>query len=243
MSSKLAAIGLLMTSMSVQPGPGEEIDQPAIEEAIEAADDEVRSFADAVAAKAEAYAEEAQVLTDGVLSREGPNLGTGTRPIDLDALAAGMNGIVRERTRTGGEGGIYVLASLGMPEPSLRRLIEDAHRAGVPVVLRGFAGGSLAETARRIRSVIGDEADGILGGVVIDPRVFRVFGADEVPVFIATSMSLPECDGLDCSAPPPPHDRIAGNMSLEAALRALAEEGTDGGPGASAALDRLQGAR
>ncbi|MEM9838015.1 MAG: type-F conjugative transfer system pilin assembly protein TrbC [Pseudomonadota bacterium] len=239
MSSNLAAIGLLTTSLLVQPEPDQEIDRQAIEEAIQAAEEEARLFAITVAGKAEAYAEEAQALTDDVLSREVPGLETGTGPIDLDAMVAGMDGIVRERTRTGEEGGVYVLASLGMPEPSLKRLIEDAHRAEVPVVLRGFVGGSLAETARRIRAVIGVEAEGVLGGVVIDPRVFRVFGAHEVPVFVATASPLPECDGLDCSAPPPPHDRIAGNVSLEAALTALVEEGDEGSAEAGKALARL----
>ena len=71
-------------------------------------------------------------------------------------------------------------------------------------------------------------------------RAFRIFRVTEVPAFIVTSAPLPDCDGLDCDAPPPPHDRIAGNMSLGAALSALASEGTEAVPQARAALKRWE---
>jgi len=141
-----------------------------------------------------------------------------------------------------------VLVSLSMPEGSLRAIVTDAHRAGAPVIIRGFVAGSLRETATAMHRLLnesgaipsGPEAQSLLGGIKVDPRAFRVFGVKTVPVFIASDAPLPDCDGLDCSAPPPPHARLAGNISLGAALEALAEEGVYGRSASRAALMRLE---
>ncbi|MEL7539686.1 MAG: TrbC family F-type conjugative pilus assembly protein, partial [Pseudomonadota bacterium] len=79
-----------------------------------------------------------------------------------------------------------------------------------------------------------------LGGVLIDPRAYRVLNVTEVPTFVSIAGPLPVCDGLDCSAPAPVHDRIGGNMTLRAALTALSNEGDAAPLQASAALARLE---
>lgn len=232
MSSDRVLIGLTALLLSSSVHAQDEVDHDAIKTAVEAAEPDAQAFALEVAKRAEAYAEEAARLSDEVMTR----LATETfeasgANIDLGALAAAAPMIAAERIAPTAPGGLMVLVSFSMPEPSLKRLVLDAHQAGVPVLLRGFVGGSLTETATRMRALFGPEASegaGPLGGVLIDPRAFRVFGVEAVPVFIATDAALPECDGLDCSGAPPAHDRIAGNMSLGAALQALDAEGTYG---------------
>jgi conjugal transfer pilus assembly protein TrbC len=167
--------------------------------------------------------------------------------IDLASMLGDAARIADARMAEPGPTGVIVLASFSMPEASLRELVSDARRAGVPVMLRGFAEGSLSETAKRMRELLEgpvetrlQETGSLLGGVVVDPRAFRIFAVEDVPVFIASAGPLPDCDGLSCTAPPPPHDRIAGNMSLGAALRALASEGTAAPQQAKAVLLRLE---
>ncbi|ADM08213.1 hypothetical protein PB2503_00662 [Parvularcula bermudensis HTCC2503] len=235
---------LCASLMSVAPGQAQDgIDRKAIEEAVRNAEAEAAAFAAEVAARAEAYAEEARALTETVHGRWGEAAAPSdtTEPVDLDAMVADAGVVSAARQETSGPAGVLVFVSFSMPEQSLRQLVLDAHKAQVPVLLQGFVGGSLKETATRMRALLGaDTGQDLLGGVVIDPRAFRIFRVTEVPAFIATRAPLPDCDGLDCDAPPPPHDRIAGNMSLGAALSALASEGTDAALQARASLKRWE---
>ena len=246
MSSDRIGVGILCASLLLSATPGQAqdgIDQKAIEEAVRDAESEAAAFAAEVAARAEAYAEEARALTDAVHGRRGETAtsAVASDPLNLDAMVADAGAISTARQETSGPAGVLVFVSFSMPEQSLRQLVLDAHRAQVPVLLQGFVGGSLKETATRMRALLGaDTGQDLLGGVVIDPRAFRIFRVTDVPAFVATSASLPDCDGLDCDAPPPPHDRIAGNMSLSAALSALASEGTEAVPQARAALKRSE---
>ncbi|MEM6415610.1 MAG: type-F conjugative transfer system pilin assembly protein TrbC [Pseudomonadota bacterium] len=221
------------------------IDQEKIDQAIEDISPDVSAFAAEVAARAEAYSEEARTLTDGVMSRLGRDADVGDTEIDAVLALAPQISEARDAAATASVG-IMVFASFSMDSQALRSLVVDAHHAGVPVMLRGFSEGSLAMTARRMRDLLGEieSEEGLhaefLGGVVIDPRAYRIFNITDVPTFIALNGPLPDCDGLDCSAPPPPHDRLAGNMSLNAALSALASEGSEAPLQARAALTKLE---
>lgn len=226
-----------------------EIDQAAIEDAVRKAQSEAAVFAADVAARAERYSEDARELADSLGDRissveleETPG-----GDIDFSNLLSSAASIAEVKDTPPPAIGVMVFASFSIPEPSLKALVVDAKAAGIPVVLQGFADGSLEQTAGKMADLLG-HTEGLeakaeaLGGVVIDPRAFRVFGVSQVPTFISTAHALPECDGLDCSAPAPAHDRIAGNMSLGAALSALAREGRSAPYQANAALQRLEGA-
>lgn len=246
MSSDRIGVAILCASLLLSATPGQAqdgIDQKAIEEAAREAETEAAAFAAEVAARAEAYTEEARALTYSVHGRWGETAASAVTsgPLNLDAMVADAGAISAAREEASGPVGILVFVSFSMPEESLRQLVLDAHKAQVPVLLQGFVGGSLKETAARMRALLGaDTGQDLLGGVVIDPRAFRIFRVTDVPAFIATSAPLPDCDGLDCSAPPPPHDRIAGNMSLGAALSGLASEGSEAALQARAALKRWE---
>ena len=232
---------LLVGHASAQEAP---IDQSAIEQAVRDAEADAAEFAASMAARAEAYADEALALTDSVNARlRDMEWQPDGSPIDLGAMLQSAPQISEARDTVPPPVGVLIFASFAMPEDALRALVLDAKAAEIPVVLRGFVGGSLAEAARQMRSILGDDPDNhALGGVLIDPRAFRVFEISDAPVFVATNAPLPDCDGLDCSAPAPAHDRIAGNMSLAAALTALATEDDNAKDKARAALNRLEGA-
>jgi len=212
----------------------------AIEQAIKDATPEAGAFAAEIAARAEAWSTEARALTDRVFEAQSAAPPTGLDTILGEGVSA--LAVAEARTAQPGAAGVLVFASFGMPEPALKQLIAEAREAQVPVILRGFVGEGLGDTARRMHALLGgDDADADrLAGVLIDPRAYRVFQVTRVPTFIATAHPLPGCDGLSCSAPAPAHDRIAGNLTLSGALRALAAEGEAAPLQARAALERLE---
>ncbi len=78
-------------------------------------------------------------------------------------------------------------------------------------------------------------------GATIDPRLFRIFGIEAIPAVAVVPGGIPPCTSRGCATDPtPPHDRISGNIGLEAALEAIAEEG---GPGRTAARRHLASLR
>lgn len=244
------ALAVAFITLSASAQKAEPIDSEAIEQAVRDAQVETSTFAAEVAARAELYAQDARALADGLGTRiQSVDIGeTVDGDIDFFNLFAGAASIAEVKDSPPPAVGVMVFASFSMPEPSLRALVVDAKSAGVPVVLQGFVEGSLEQTARRMAELLGHtegpEAQAeALGGVIIDPRAFRVFDVTHVPSFIATAHPLPDCDGLNCSAPAPPHDRIAGNMSLEAALSALGSEGRSAPAQARVALARLEAER
>jgi len=137
-------------------------------------------------------------------------------------------------------GGVYVAVSLSMPPEALRALARDAHRAGARVVIRGLVDGSFKATMLRVRQVFDDRS---AGGVAIDPQVFKAFGVTAVPTVIAARSPVEPCGKLGCSPEIPPFDKVSGNISLDAALKSLEDEGTFGQAAARAALARLNGRR
>jgi len=136
------------------------------------------------------------------------------------------------------QGGVYVAVSLSMPPQALRALARDAHKAGARVVIRGLVDGSFRATLFRVREVFDDRS---AGGVAIDPQVFKAFNVTAVPSVIAARSPVEPCGALGCTPAAPAFDKVAGNISLEAALKALAEEGSSGQAAARAALARLTG--
>jgi conjugal transfer pilus assembly protein TrbC len=136
-------------------------------------------------------------------------------------------------------GALYVAVSLGMPKESLRRLALDSHKAGAKIVIRGLVNGSFEQTLVAAKEVFGEDA---VSGVAIEPQVFRAFGVDRVPTFIAATAPVQPCDqGVDCTSAATPHDRLAGNITLAEALRIIAERGDEAPGVAQAALARLEG--
>lgn len=133
---------------------------------------------------------------------------------------------------------VLLFTSLSVPAASWRASARDAARIGAPLVLRGVAGGSLPETARRVAGRLGDARV----GVAIDPRLFRLFGIERVPAVVVVPGGVPHCRSRGCAEDaPPPFDRVSGNLSLAAALEAIAAEGGTGRSAARRYLATLRG--
>lgn len=140
--------------------------------------------------------------------------------IDVGALArryqsASDGAAAEERLASG----LLVFVSFSMPPASLRLLAEQASRAGGTLVLRGLHQASLKATAAKVREVLGDSADGL----IVDPRLFDLYRVESVPLFVvAADEGVAGCNGDSCAATPT-HTRLAGDVTLEFALRRMAE--------------------
>lgn len=125
---------------------------------------------------------------------------------------------------------LIAFASLSMPEVALRQMIADVSRAGGVVVFRGFPANSAKRFTAGLAKLLPQGS--VRANVGIDPRLFRAFDVQVVPTYVLTTGGFDLCDGFDCRTAVPPHDRIAGNMTLDYVLATVAG-GT--GPGAGAA--------
>ena len=155
------------------------------------------------------------------------------------ALADGTTG--RESTAD-----VLIFASLSVPAASWRQWAREAAKAGAPLVLRGVGEGGLRETVKRIGERLGGAEAGSLprtrSGVAIDPRLFRLFGIERVPAVVAVPGGVPPCESRGCADDPaPPHDLVAGNIGLAAALEAVVGEGSVGRAVARRHLERMRG--
>ncbi len=165
-----------------------------------------------------------QSVIEQALQRAGAAVGV------TAALPAGAPMLPRERSTAAparpATAEVLLFTSLAVPAASWQAAARDAARIGAPLVLRGLAEGSLAGTARQVRARLGDGN----AGVAIDPRLFRLFGVERVPAVVVVPGGVPPCRSRGCADDtPPPFDRVSGNLSLAAALEAVAAEG-DAGP-------------
>ena len=171
----------------------------------------------------------------------GPGLRAGgagpgsTAPLPAERHAGSLAGNAAGR---GGTAEILIFTSLSVPAASWRQWAREAARTGAPLVLRGVGEGGLPETVKRI----GERLGGAEAGVAIDPRLFRLFGVERVPAVVVVPGGVPRCRSRGCTGDPaPPHDLIAGNISLTAALEAVAGEGEVARTVARLHLQRLKG--
>ena len=133
---------------------------------------------------------------------------------------------------------VLIFTSLSVPAASWRQWAGDAARSGVPLVLRGVASEGLRRTAADIRARLGDKE----AAIAIDPRLFRLFDIARVPAVVVVPGGVPACESRGCADDPaPPHDLVAGNIGLVAALEAIAAEGEAGRAVAKAYLARTRG--
>lgn len=158
-------------------------------------------------------------------------------PLPAESHARSLAGNAGDRRSTAE---VLVLLSLSVPAASWRQWAHDAARTGAPLVLRGVGEGGLPGTARKIAKRLG----GAEAGVAIDPRLFRLFGVNRVPAVVVVPGGMPPCRSRGCADDPaPPHDLIAGNVGLVAALQAVADEGAVAREVARRHLERMEDAQ
>ena len=135
---------------------------------------------------------------------------------------------------------VLVFMSLSVPAASWRQWVRDVARMDAALVLRGVGPEGFRATVKEIGDHLGDDE----AGVAIDPRLFRLFGVERVPAVVVAPGGVPPCRSRGCAVdPPPPHDRVTGNIGLVAALEAIAAEGAVGRTAAKGALERAAGDR
>jgi conjugal transfer pilus assembly protein TrbC len=144
-------------------------------------------------------------------------------PIDVEGLAR-----TYEANRQAFEGQgltpdqptLLVFVTLGMPEPTLHRLVEQAERAQAVLVLRGLHHASIRQTAARVQQLIGQAAVEFQ----IDPQAFDRFGVHLAPTFVLVKPGarLADCSAGACVAPDA-FASIAGDVSIAYALDRIAQ--------------------
>ena len=190
--------------------------------------------------------EAARQTVPGSGSGAGPGSpGRPTVPLPAERHAGGLAAVpanpesVSPGSRSGaGTAELLIFTSLSVPAASWRQWAHEAARMGAPLVLRGVGEGGLRATVKQIGARLG----GAEAGVAIDPRLFRLFGIERVPAVVVVPGGVPPCRSRGCADdPPPPHDRVSGNIGLAAALEAVADEGAAGRNAARVHLRRLRG--
>ena len=237
----LAGVAMIggMTAVFAQSTDG--FDPQAIEARADQFRDDAQALFDYATTNTEAYREEAQTVVDqGQKAIEGldvSGIAGGKGPFDFDEMVAGAKAGMANPE---GAPLFIAFASLSMPEEALSKMIEDTTRAGGVVVFRGFSAGNPQAFVQGIRKVVDQTG---ASNVAIDPRLFRSFGVDRVPTYVALSSDFEPCDQLDCVTAPPPHDRIAGNVSVAYVLETFSNANGPGAPVSRLALRNFRGAR
>lgn len=208
------------------------LDLAKVRERARLSPEDAEAFGSVIARRGEALkaqAVESAAAARANATRHARTAATSIRPgdaFDFDAMVAAAGREVKSA-----EDGprLVAFASLSMPAASLRQMIDDVGRAGGVVVFRGFPDNSVKQFTGALARVVPAGGSNAVG---IDPRLFRAFQVTTVPTYVVTSTDFDLCDGFDCTTHVPPHDRMAGNVSLSHALEAFAE---GRGPGAGVA--------
>lgn len=230
------AVGLVSAALAQTI---EGLDLQKTERRGEASQDDAQSLVDFVRGQGEPQAAAARAVANDAYDRiadlDVSNIAGGAKggPIDLDEMVAGAKSNVAGPKTTPL---VMAFVSLSMPEEALRRTIADTTRAGGIVVMRGFSAGSAKAFVDGLSKVV-DQKDA--SNIAIDPRLFRAFHVDRVPTIVSAASMFEPCDQLDCVTPPPPHDRIAGNVPLSYALQTFTDANGPGAPAAKVALANL----
>ncbi|MEO1489616.1 MAG: type-F conjugative transfer system pilin assembly protein TrbC [Pseudomonadota bacterium] len=216
-------------------------DPQAIEERADEFREDAQALFDYATTESETHREEAQAVVEQGYAQidnlDVSEIAGGGGPVDFDQMVAGAkSGMASPK----GAPLFIAFASLSMPEEALSAMIADTTRAGGLVVFRGFAAGNPQDFITGIRNVV-DQAGA--SNVAIDPRLFRSFAVDRVPTYVALSSDFEPCDQLDCVTAPPPHDRIAGNVSVQYVLETFADANGPGAPVSRLALSNMRNAR
>lgn len=114
--------------------------------------------------------------------------------------------------------GLMVFVSFSMPTASLQRLLAQASALGGVLVLNGFKGNSLQETARAVQA-LGAAA----GAVQVNPNAFAKYHIQAVPVLLLARAGPGEVLDAQGCALPDDYAAVAGDVSLDYALQAISQ--------------------
>lgn len=129
-----------------------------------------------------------------------------------------------------------LLVSLGMPDNALIAYLRQAHQYHIPVVIRGLYTdkntkaenpyiGSFKDTANRVKQVVQKSK---VGGVSINPLLFRAFAIQAVPALVIYDDDL-SCIQQSAHATNTPcdkntYDAVYGNIPIYKQLAIISEQ-------------------
>lgn len=195
-----------------------------------------------VARRVEEYRPDAEAL-DAAARQKIQSLDPATLPkgpagaIDFDEMIAAAAGDLKGNRGSAPQ--FMVFVSLSMPEDALKQIIDQTSAAGGFVVFRGFPNNSAKQFVAGMSKVVTN--DDQFASIGVDPRLFRAFGVQAVPTYVAVSSDFSTCDGLSCTTTPPPFDAMSGNVTVRYALETFAEDNGPGALVARAALANMRG--
>ena len=183
------------------------------------------------------------------LPRIGPGAGTGPEAAQrTQAPAAGIDigALARQGSQIGGtpnaaalppqEPALRIFVTLDMPQGSLRRLVDQAERAGAVLVLRGLKNQSMRQTVAAVSELLGQRR----AGWVIDPEAFERHGIEAAPTFVLTlGEDAPPCSATTCTVPRP-FVSVSGDVSLDYALEHMVRRHPGAAAVAGPYLSRLR---
>lgn len=140
------------------------------------------------------------------------------RQIDLGAVAKGYEAMGQPAPGSkafNAAPALLVFISFSMPDATLARLVDQAARAQVTLVLRGLVDGSLQKTVLRAQGLMGQRKV----GMQIDPQAFDRFSVTATPTFVLlkAGASAAPCAAGSCY-PPASFVAVAGDVSIDYAL-------------------------
>ena len=218
-------LGLALLLLCVDAGA--QMRQPTDQE-VEKAKQQYRQPSDAeVEAARKKYRVPSERALSGAAETQSPvNVDAIPRPkgrIDVEALARSYEANRRAfetKGYTTDQPALLVFVTLGMPERTLRLLIDQAARTRAVLMLRGLKNASIRQTAARVQQLIGDARVEFQ----IDPQAFDRFGILTAPTFVMVKAGAPasDCAAGTCVASDA-FVSIAGDVSIDYALRAMAQ--------------------
>ena len=240
MNKHLIPLGLAVSSggLALAQAAPDGIDLDAVRErAVEHAGD-AEALATNVRQRAEELTEDAQAVQaqahdNRAAYADNIEVTSPDAALDFDAMIVGQ--AAAGKASLGASPHFIAFASLSMPPAALKALVRDMTSAGGVTVLRGFPQGNSEAFRKRLAAIWSDRNEA--GSLGIDPRMFRAFEIEAAPSFVMLSTEFTPCDGFDCTSEVPPHDLIAGNISVAEVLETFA---SGKGPGADLARLHLR---
>jgi len=142
--------------------------------------------------------------------------GEGFDPAALAAKYQSMKEATSKAAKDSNE--LMVFVSLSMPPATLKRIGEQAKKAGAIVVFRGLKyglrKGAWADSMNALKPIADTGAD-----VQINPELFERFHIQVVPTLVVASSAPEGCQGNQCEAG---SVAVVGDVSMDFALETLA---------------------
>lgn len=146
-----------------------------------------------------------------------PNAKGSSKSVDLAEIAKGFEQLEKKPAQMYNDRlTLLVFVSFSMPEPTLKRLVDQASRTDATLLVRGFHEGSLKKTMGRIKAMIGERKN---VSIQIDPQAFDRFAITKAPTFVMVKPgALPVPCATGTCVPPANFISASGDVSIEYAL-------------------------